>query len=223
MSDPLSQRRFAALFYILLLSMAIVPLFPLLRHRPIIIEATFGIILASGMVGERNLRVVRGSLALLGFAVTLRLLAELKPQVELEVLAGLAFLTIGGMITKLVADFALKAKRVDAEHLYAALSVYLLLGLLFAGVFLTLQLLVPGSLSGGPGPISTEAAVYFSFVTLATLGYGDIVPLTSVARGLAVIEAVVGQFYIAVMVARMVTLYASGLGGPDQNASSRPK
>ena len=48
--------------------------------------------------------------------------------------------------------------------------------------------------------------VYFSFVTLATLGYGDIVPLTATARGLAVIEAIGGQLYIAVLVARLVSL-----------------
>jgi len=47
-------------------------------------------------------------------------------------------------------------------------------------------------------------SVYFSFVTLATLGYGDIVPLTPTARGLAVSEAIVGQLYLAVLVARLV-------------------
>jgi hypothetical protein len=143
--------------------------------------------------------------------------------VALDVLAGVAFLGIGAVITNLVANFALKAKRVDAEHLYAALSVYLLLGLMFSAVYLTLELLAPGALSRAATPLSTEDAVYFSFVTLATLGYGDIVPVTAVARGIAIIEAIVGQFYIAVMVARMVTLYSVGAADRDQNASSSPK
>jgi hypothetical protein len=49
--------------------------------------------------------------------------------------------------------------------------------------------------------------VYYSFVTLATLGYGDIVPLSPSARGLAILEAVVGQIYLVVVVARLVSLY----------------
>jgi hypothetical protein len=56
------------------------------------------------------------------------------------------------------------------------------------------------------------SAFYFSFVTLATLGYGDIVPRTDVARGLAIVEGVGGQLFLAVLVARLVSLY--GRGGP---------
>ena len=54
------------------------------------------------------------------------------------------------------------------------------------------------------------AAIYYSFVTLTTLGYGDIVPRSEVGRGLAMLEAVVGQLYLAVMIARLVSLYAVG-------------
>ena len=52
--------------------------------------------------------------------------------------------------------------------------------------------------------------MYFSFVTLATLGYGDIVPRTDVARGLAIVEGVGGQLFLAVLVARLVSLYSRG-------------
>jgi voltage-gated potassium channel Kch len=66
----------------------------------------------------------------------------------------------------------------------------------------------------GPGSFTAAAeftrmsALYFSFVTLATLGYGDIVPHSDVARGLAIVEAVGGQLFLAVLVARLVSLYA---------------
>ena len=52
--------------------------------------------------------------------------------------------------------------------------------------------------------------MYFSFVTLATLGYGDIVPRTEVAQGLAIVEGVGGQLFLAVLIARLVSLYARG-------------
>ncbi len=54
------------------------------------------------------------------------------------------------------------------------------------------------------------SAFYFSLVTLATLGYGDIVPRTDVARALAIVEGVGGQLFLAVMVARLVSLYGRG-------------
>ena len=57
------------------------------------------------------------------------------------------------------------------------------------------------------------SAIYFSFVTLATLGYGDIVPRTDVARGLAIVEGVRGQLFLAVMVAHLLSLYARGEPG----------
>jgi len=59
-----------------------------------------------------------------------------------------------------------------------------------------------------PGAFSLARGIYFSFVTLATLGYGDLVPNSDLTRGLAVLEAVAGQLYVAVIVARLVGAYA---------------
>jgi voltage-gated potassium channel Kch len=56
---------------------------------------------------------------------------------------------------------------------------------------------------------SRTAATYYSFVTLATIGYGDIVPRTDVARGLAIVEGVGGQLFLAVLVARLLSLYSA--------------
>jgi hypothetical protein len=56
--------------------------------------------------------------------------------------------------------------------------------------------------------LGTDGAIYFSFVTLATLGYGDVVPASGPARALAMLEAVFGQLYLVVLVARLVSLYS---------------
>lgn len=95
---------------------------------------------------------------------------------------------------------------VDAEHLYAALSAYLLAGIFFGLFYWVLEQIVPGSFATA-GEFSRMSALYFSFVTLATLGYGDIVPRTEVTRGLAIVEGVGGQLFLAVMVARLFSLY----------------
>src|SRR5262249_25580581 len=95
------------------------------------------------------------------------------------------------------------------EQVYAALSAYLLAGLVFGVLHWAITIRWPGSLAeagavGTPVPIPLSTAIYYSFVTLATLGYGDVVPRTQVARGLAVREAVGGQLYVAVTIARLV-------------------
>jgi len=66
---------------------------------------------------------------------------------------------------------------------------------------------MPGTFTS-PTHFSQTSAIYFSFVTLATLGYGDIAPRGDIARGIAIIEGVGGQLFLAVLVARLVSLYS---------------
>jgi len=86
--------------------------------------------------------------------------------------------------------FAMHARLVDTEHLYAALSAYLLAGIFLGHFYWALEQIRPGSFAAA-GNFSRMSGSIFSFVTLATLGYGDIVPRTDVARGLAVFEELV--------------------------------
>jgi hypothetical protein len=66
--------------------------------------------------------------------------------------------------------------------------------------------------AGAPAGLELSTGIYFSFVTIATLGYGDVVPVSNSARGIAIVEAVAGQLYLAVMVARLVSLYVLSRG-----------
>jgi voltage-gated potassium channel Kch len=106
--------------------------------------------------------------------------------------------------------FSLSSQRVRTEHLAAALSAYLLLGVCGGVVFAALSAISPSAMAvGGQGTahgLGIGTAMYFSFVTLATLGYGDITPVSQVARGLATLEAIAGQLYLALLVARLVGL-----------------
>jgi hypothetical protein len=106
----------------------------------------------------------------------------------------------------------LRKGAVTADKIYGALCVYLLIGLTWGFMFLTLEGVQPGSFSlgqGQPSGIETDPAtlVYFSFVTLSTVGYGDITPLSPPARSFAFMEAIIGQIYLAVLVARLVGLH----------------
>ena len=101
---------------------------------------------------------------------------------------------------------------VTADKIYGALCVYLLIGLTWGFMFLTLEGFQPGSFQFGQARSSgiekdPATLVYFSFVTLSTVGYGDITPLSPPARSFAFMEAIIGQIYLAVLVARLVGLH----------------
>jgi voltage-gated potassium channel len=108
------------------------------------------------------------------------------------------------------------ARRVSAGVIFGSVAGYLLLGLLFSIFIIFIMQNDPGSFSSPPKQdteteesISASVPVYFSFVTLATLGYGDIVPLKPYTRSLATLIAVTGQFYIAIIVALLVGKFSA--------------
>ena len=90
------------------------------------------------------------------------------------------------------------------------MDAYLLAGLLFAVAYWMVDRAWPSSFGGDA--LDLGRAIYFSFVTMATLGYGDIVPTSPPARGLTIVEAVSGQMYLVVVVARLVSLYSQQRG-----------
>ena len=139
--------------------------------------------------------------------------------------ALLAGSAVGVLAVAATVRFAMRATVIDAEHIYAALSAYVLAGLLFGVLHWAIASAWPGSLGEAgvpaPGRVSLATAIYYSFVTLATLGYGDVVPKTEVARGLAVLEAIAGQLYIAVMVARLVGAQLQTPGGGEDGKCVR--
>lgn len=95
---------------------------------------------------------------------------------------------------------------VTSETLAAALSVYLLLGLAFANLYVAMEVWDPGTFTGvAPGDLQSDL-VYFSFVTLTTVGFGDITAVSDTARSLVVSEALLGQIVLVTFVARVVGL-----------------
>jgi voltage-gated potassium channel len=111
--------------------------------------------------------------------------------------------------------FVFRSRRLTADGLFATVASYLLISFIFAQVYLlvlgwapdSFQLPVPAD-QRTPQALQSDM-VYFSLITLATVGYGDILPKADITRTLAVIEAVIGQFYVAVIVAVFVGMYAS--------------
>ena len=114
--------------------------------------------------------------------------------------------------------------KVTAQTILGALSIYVLIGLIFANADLGLQLVSGHSFfaqSGHHGPADFS---YFSFITMATVGYGDLTPATGLPRTSAVLEALMGQIFLVVLVARLVTLYTPrhGLRAEIQQIETTP-
>jgi len=115
-----------------------------------------------------------------------------------------------------------RRREVSVDTILGAVVTYLLIAVAFMFVFQLLEVVRPGSLSGISDEVRADrsnlvdALMYFSLVCLTTMGYGDIVPVSGFARPLAVLEGVIGQLYLAVMIARLVGLHiASGPRSSD--------
>ncbi len=104
-----------------------------------------------------------------------------------------------------------QSEEVTKETIYAAIVAYMLMALMWAFLYMILELLAPGSFSFSERAFRAETMrfKYFSFVTITTLGYGDITPLTNKASSLVLLEALVGQIYLVVLVAWLVGMHVS--------------
>lgn len=121
-----------------------------------------------------------------------------------------------GLICTFLAKHILSARRVTLEIIFAAMCLYIIFAILWGAIYTNLELYYGAAFSfNGMG--AAEAGIdrdelyrhmiYYSFVTLSTLGYGDILPIHAVSLNWASLEAMIGQFYIAIVIARLVSMY----------------
>ncbi len=122
-----------------------------------------------------------------------------------------------GILVFLVLNRVFRAGPITVQRIEGAVAVYLLFGLMWAELYEFLELLHPGAfqIAGGSAGAGDRFSplLYFSFITLTTLGYGDIVPAHPVARSLAMVEALTGQLYPAILIARLVSMEIASKGG----------
>jgi hypothetical protein len=181
---------------------------PALLEGPMLAVALIAGVLA---VGGRRRSLVFATLLVLP-ALGARWLYHLRP----EPITHSLFLALGSVLFVFVIAhllrFILRAPRVDSEVLAAGIATYLVLGMTWTLLYLLVDVFAPDAfLLAQTVPASqgfdSFNALYFSFVTLTTMGYGDITPVSPIARMLAILEAVTGVLYLSVLVARLVTLY----------------
>jgi hypothetical protein len=221
----LARHRFGLLFAALLLFFALTPLAHQVWGEPdpaqpyLLDGLLFFLVLAAVVVSVSQRR--RQTLVALGLGLPAALLGLLHLLVASDLVAVAHHAFAGTFLAYaigVILRFLFASPRVTLDTLFASLCVYLLLGVAWALAYSAVDIFDPGAFAaaqqaGASAPVLTigrggkVTVLYFSFTTLTTLGYGDIVPRSPVARMLTSVEAITGQLYLTVLVARLVGLH----------------
>jgi hypothetical protein len=210
------RSQYFALLSVLTLLLLVYPFWP----RSILGLATLDVVLWGVLIS--SIYAVSHSRLLLMIAVALAVptflgdiiafMMETREWLLISCLLDLIFILF---VTAVVIGNVMKEERVSSNKIFGAICGYLLLGVLWALIYGALELAFPGSfagiaeqaLTGSPHFAAMDQFIYYSLVTLSTLGYGDITAVTHAARSLSSTEAIVGQLYMAILVARLIGLH----------------
>lgn len=206
--DNFSYLLFSLLF--LLFSSAVVEQFfsRSLLGQSLVIALTV-ISMAIGVWSLRSSRYVFNTA--IGLVVATLLISSLVialDQAELDFVHLLLMLYFFIMTLRLAAQQALFSGEVTANSIIGSICIFLLLGLIWVMLYLLLMEFTAApfaGLEGAPWQQNFPSLIYFSFVTLTTLGFGDLLPISPIARFLVYIEAIVGVFYMAIVVSSLVS------------------
>ena len=211
-TETVTKWRFQLLLLVLLSLYAIVPFIEARWFADIV--ATAVTVFAVASVSEkRGLLLVFSVLAV--FVIAGTWYAHWFPGYSIAVAVHFLNALFEALVVGAILAHVFKSTRITRETIAGAICAYLLIGAIWAHVFSIVENVSPGSFAdnsieadaaSGPEPIrdQSDRFTYFSFVTLTTLGYGDITPQTRPARNLTALEAIFGQLYLAVLIARLV-------------------
>jgi Ion channel len=191
----------------------ITPVVAVFSHGVLIVDAAAAVVLIAGtyaLRGQRRLFAVGVVMSSLSIVATWLLLITQRPWASILSHSCIIVLILFFSVTILA--YVLEGARVTMDKIFAAVCVYLLIGYGWTFAYTLVDELQPGAfVFQSTVPPSKYARVlemrYFSFMTLTTVGYGDIVPHASASRTLAALEGVTGQIYLTVLVARLVGLH----------------
>lgn len=185
------------------------------------LELLFTLFLVAGVNAiTRNKKIVSVTLllAIMAFVVTgFDYFLHSQMLLLFSLIIEIVFFII---ITATIIEHVLKYKKVSADKIYGAICGYLLTGIIWAMIYTVIETAFPNSFyfasglgfnfeQSSPQGLYFTQFIYYSYITLSTLGYGDIVPTGLEARVFSSLEAMIGQLYVAVLIARLVGLHIS--------------
>jgi hypothetical protein len=180
---------------------------------PTVIGVIMTFLFVSGIVamtGRGKATLVVAAVAIVSLIV--RWMTAIFPSREMNVWDLSLGIVVLGMLTAFVLRHTFRDARITADRVRGGILAYVLLGLVWCVAYQLVDILNPTAFRfpgahepASPGRLSHDLA-YYSFITLTTVGYGDITPVAPFARALAMVEALVGQLYPAILIARLVSL-----------------
>ena len=200
---------------------ALLVLFPVLEDmaNPLILMVPIAAIFVAGVavVDSNRHRLTGRAVIIAAVQISLTILSLIlrAPRTPYLVAVTLAMVATAVLILyaiHCVLRYVLAARIITRDQIFAGICMYLMLGFAFGAIFYLINILDSNSFAANSEPVSgrdTPDLMYFSFITLATLGYGDIIPQTNIARCLAEVEAIAGTMYMAVFMARLVSMHSS--------------
>jgi hypothetical protein len=217
------QNNFIYLFFsliTLLFSAAVVGELPGSFGEDLFSFVTLFMLLASIKSIRTDVTWTKTVYVVIGFFVLLTLLAKFFPQ------SIFVYFILITLLVFFIGSFVMAFKQVffigdiDGNKIVGSLTLYILLGLIWATIYLLLLVLDPQAFSGieiGHWQEIFSRVAYYSFVTLTTLGYGDILPANHIAEFFVYMEAIVGVFYMAIIVSSLISLRLSALQNEKSN------
>ena len=199
--------------FLLLSLLLVIVIYPVLDHgelRRLVLGVLFFVPVILATVRMSQMKVwVWPSVLLMSGAFIFAVVSTLFPNPALiGIQWGMLTLFFGVSVIALF-SYLKNAHSVLNAHLYTAVSIYLLLGMLWFALYTAIEAFYPGSFLRSSSLVIDRQSelLYFSLITLSTIGYGDIVPLYSEVRILAALEGVTGVLYVAITVALLVSAY----------------
>ena len=216
-SRPLGLRRFSTvqLLIVLALLFFFFPFVEEVKGGDLIVSLLLSLVLLAGVLAVADRKGVLLIALLLAIpAVAGRWINHFQPHLVPPPVFLAAGLVLTAFVVVNLLRFVLRAPSVNVEVLCASISAYLMLGLMWTIAYWLVAQVTPTAFAFNTNTGTKESmerfnAFYFSFITLSTVGYGDITPVSKVARMLAATEAMTGLLYVAVLIARLVALYST--------------
>jgi voltage-gated potassium channel len=226
----LTPRKFAVLLALILILFVVHPFF----FRLGLERWVFSLMLASVLISALYISLQRRRNAIITIAFSMvvflgRALPAFEASAQVYIAVESALMLLMAIAAVAIVIYVLRAEEVTTDTICAAICAYFMIGLAWGVLYSLLDFIQPGSLHSDPIVARLRAPgliphfvlldyVEFSFVTLTTLGYGDVVPVLPGIKAVALVEAAAGQFYIAVLIARLVSIHTAQRGQPGRHS-----
>ena len=218
MTSDHSQNRFMAYRFGILLSIFLMqfltaPLFEGSIAAGYVADTFFYLLLAAAAFSVRHSRFFKLAILLGAGTLAGECASYFSDETTILVVTNFTSCTYLALVTLLIAGSVTRQRNISTDTVMGGLCVYVLMGVFWTILFVNVEIIHPGSFSfgvHGRHPGTDEAyslLMFYSYVTLLTIGYGDVIPISAMAQNLTILEGLIGQFYLIFFMASLVGLY----------------